>query len=122
MSEDRTGTESERIRENCDYSLKFVKDKSCESSVLMKSNENLKCVDGVEKHVTKELKKKTETSNVWFKKNELKKHAKKARGHSRKHKRVQLNKERKVMMIIVKVVTMIAEEAMKVVKNKMRKA
>ena len=51
INEDRTDIGSKWIRENYGESLKFTKDKSCNSSVPMKSNENLNNVNEVKKHM-----------------------------------------------------------------------
>ena len=53
MNKDRVDVGSKRIRENCGESLKFVQDKSYESSVPMKSDNNVKSVNHVEECVTK---------------------------------------------------------------------
>ena len=94
MSKDCVDIGGEWISKNHGQSLKFVQDEPCESSMPMKSDENLKSINDVEEHTTKELKKKTETSSAWFKNNEEKKHAKKAHGHGGKEKKSAFEKRR----------------------------
>ena len=54
----------------------------------MKTDENVKIINEIEEHTTKELKNKREINNVWFENNEENKNTKKTHGHSGKEKNV----------------------------------
>ena len=70
MSKDRTDQGRKCVKEAYGEELKFVEDKHYESSMPMIKDENIDNVRDVEEHVKNKLKKKRETTNVWFENSE----------------------------------------------------
>ena len=67
MNKDRIDIGSKWVRENYGERFKFLQDKQCESSMLIKSDDNSKSINEVEECMMKEFKKQNKTNNVWVK-------------------------------------------------------